>query len=720
MTKNTKIRLLNKEPLVISIIYFLFGFFWIFFSDKILLRLSSSADFYAQFQTYKGWIYVFITTIMIYILLKIYSNRRDRLMKDLQEKEKLYQTIFENTGTATMIIDKDFTISYANRQTENLLGLSREAIEGNRKWTDFIAGDDLARMKSKHKAILQNKTSKVKRYEFTLISENGVRKDTLITMGLIPDTLRVVASLTDVTELREVQKSLHREQNLMARLAQASPIGIILFDSHGQIIFVNQETSKILDRKKSGLLNQYYTDIKWKNSDLNDDQMGPEKPIFEQVKDSEKPINALKLMLEKQDGSKIYISTNATPLFDKRQKLEGVLITIQDITQRIQLKRQFQRAQKLDGIGKLAGGIAHDFNNLITVITGQAQIAEMEIENDHPVHNNLIEIIKATERAAKLTSQLLVFSRKQPMHKKPLNINNVIEDLSTMLKRLIGENINIHFDLTEDLWYIKGDESNIEQIIMNLSINARDAMPAGGDLYIRTGNTFISEELANRSYHGEPGKHVVLTIQDTGVGIDSEIINKIFDPFFSTKKKSKGTGLGLSVIYGIVTKHKGWIDVDSTVDKGSTFKIYFPSCPEPEEAKIKNQIEIENLKGNGEKILFIEDEPGILDYGRQLLEQNGYVVDSAKDASEAYQKFVDQEGNYDIIISDVVLPDFNGLDLVQDLRKRKPGLPVIMSSGYTDEKSKQSKIIDRGLPFIQKPYEAKDLLKTVKQNLVKT
>ncbi|MCF7885649.1 MAG: PAS domain S-box protein [Candidatus Marinimicrobia bacterium] len=712
-----KLKNFKMDPFSISILYFIFGFLWIFFSDKILLKISPTHNFYTELQTYKVWIYVVITTILIYLLLKIYAKQKNKLLKDLKAKQNLYEATFENTGNATVVLDKNGTIIHANKKAASFAGLSRSKIEGKKEYTEFIVEKDRARIKRFHAAQRRDNNSVPGPFEFKAINSNGKQRKMLATIGLISGSKKTIASLIDITELESIKQALNREQNLRARLTEASPVGFILFDKNGKIVFANQKTSQLLDQKQDELLNSLYTELDWQHFEL--EKTHPKKPIspFLKVKNSKEPIYDIKKKICRSVGETLFLSINATPLFDHNNNFEGVLVTIQDITQRIQLKKQFEQSQKLEAIGQLAGGIAHDFNNMITVITGQAQIATMDINKSNPLHYNLNEIINAAERAAKLTNQLLLFSQNRPVNVHAVNINKIIKKMASMLERLIGENINIHFDLESNLWTIEGDDGNIEQVIMNLVINARDAMPDGGDIFIKTGNITISEDETKSTYHSKQGKHVVLTVKDTGTGMDPDTINHIFEPFFTTKQKDKGTGLGLSVIYGIVNNHGGWINVDSQPGEGTTFKIYLPFSSKLDQKNESKRSSIKHFKGQGEKILFVEDEPGILEYGKQLLEQNGYKVDGAKNATEAYQKFHKKQGEYDLVICDVVLPDISGIELVEDLQKKQQDLAVIMSSGYTEEKSKQTKITDKGLPFIQKPYQAQDLLNIMRETL---
>jgi len=378
-----------------------------------------------------------------------------------------------------------------------------------------------------------------------------------------------------------------------------------------------------------------------------------------------------------------------------------------------------RQVQKMEAIGTLAGGIAHDFNNILMAIQGNVDIALMDIEKDHPVHLNLMEIRKASERASDLTRQLLLFSRRQPMEQIPLNPNNIIKNLLKMLNRLIGEDIFLKVDLASDLKMIKGDTGTLEQLIMNLVVNARDVLPGGGKIIILTKNALLNQEDCKLYSDAKPGEFVCLSVQDNGGGIGPPILDRIFDPFFTTKEQGKGTGLGLSAVYGIVKKHGGWINVDSIPDEGTTFKIYLPTISaefEQDRPPVLSQIK---LNGNQERILLIEDEEVVRNILRELLSEKKYKVFPAANAQEALDIFEKEKGAFDLIFSDVVLPDLRGPKLVKQLLKQKPEIPVLFTSGYSEEKSDREIIDEVGYSYIKKPFTSYDMLKAVKETLEK-
>jgi nitrogen-specific signal transduction histidine kinase/CheY-like chemotaxis protein len=381
------------------------------------------------------------------------------------------------------------------------------------------------------------------------------------------------------------------------------------------------------------------------------------------------------------------------------------------------IQAQLLQAQKMEAIGTLAGGIAHDFNNLLTTIQGYADLTMMKVDEADSLYRDLKQINLAAVRAADLTRQLLLFSRRQPMEFAPLNINRMVDDLLKMLERLIGEDIDINANLEPDIWTVRADKGNIEQVIMNLVINARDAMSEGGTINIKAENVILDEERCKVIPESRPGRFVCLSIEDTGVGMDKKTIRHIFEPFFSTKEVGKGTGLGLSVVYGIVKQHEGWINVYSEPGRGSIFKVYLPVSSVKLEDETEEKISLAGVQGRGERILLVEDEGSVRKFAARVLRKNGYIVFEAEDAKGALDIFAREEGNFHLIFCDVVLPDKDGLQLVEQLFSRKPELRVLMSSGYTDQKSQWSIIRERGFQFLPKPYTLVGLLQAVREGI---
>ncbi len=366
-------------------------------------------------------------------------------------------------------------------------------------------------------------------------------------------------------------------------------------------------------------------------------------------------------------------------------------------------------------MGQLAGGVAHDFNNILQVISGYTEMLLEEFSLDDPRMSDLKEIKKSTLRAAALTHQLLAYGRKQRLRSEVRDLNSLVANMDKMLRRLIGEDMVLVSALAPDLERVKIDSGQTEQVIMNLVVNARDAMPLGGSLTIRTENVVVDDDYCREYSYARPGKFVCLSVEDSGIGMDESIVDRIFEPFFTTKGMAEGTGLGLSVVYGIVKQHDGWINVYSESGQGSSFRIYLPAVSEAPGDEVEKKILSQELRGRGERILMVEDEEPVLEFSARLLDQNGYIVFKAKNSKEALEIFDREKGDFHLVLSDVVLPDESGLHLAEQILMRKPKLKILLCSGYTDARSQWTVIRERGFPFVQKPYETVTFLQAIKE-----
>jgi PAS domain S-box-containing protein len=375
---------------------------------------------------------------------------------------------------------------------------------------------------------------------------------------------------------------------------------------------------------------------------------------------------------------------------------------------------QLLQAQKMEAVGRLAGGVAHDFNNLLTAINGYTELLLGRDDIEESVVADIEQIRKAADQAAGLTRQLLAFSRRQPLQRQVMDLNRVVSEMDGMLRRLIGEDIELRAMLDSEEVRITADPSQLEQVIINLVVNARDAMPEGGRLTVKTKNVDLDEQACARISDARPGRFACLSIEDTGNGIPPEIVGQIFEPFFSTKGPAKGTGLGLAVVYGIVRQHGGWINVYSEPRHGTVFKIYVPASQTEVREVEAPQPATSGPRGAGQRILLVEDEDAVREFAARALRQSGYAVFEAADADQAAALFEREEGDFALVFSDVVLPDKSGIRLVEDLLAKKPELHVLLSSGYTDQKSQWPMIQERGFAFLQKPYSLADLLATLK------
>jgi len=426
----------------------------------------------------------------------------------------------------------------------------------------------------------------------------------------------------------------------------------------------------------------------------------------------------------------LWVQTDRIPYRDKSGNIIGVIALSIDITQLIEVQRdlairgeQLRQSQKMEAIGLLAGGIAHDFNNLLTAISGYAELAQLHLGADTTVAPMLGSVIDASGKAAALTQQLLAFSRKQPLMLASQDLSAIITNVGDILECLVGGNIKIRTCLAADLGHVEVDASQIEQVILNLAVNARDAMPQGGTLSITTGKASFDDKERPQECREHSDSYVCLSVSDTGTGIDSETVDHIFEPFFTTKEAGGGTGLGLSVVFGIIEQHGGWIQIDTEPGRGTTFDIYLPVIPEPEpgaepalDPAVENASDAPDADAGG-RILLVEDEETVRGFAAHTLRHFGYEIVDVESAEEAIDVLSNDSVGFDMVFSDIVLPGKSGIELAEEIMARDPGARLLLASGYPDRRAAADHPQQMGIPFLSKPYSVRKLLESVRNIL---
>ncbi len=520
--------------------------------------------------------------------------------------------------------------------------------------------------------------------------------------------VQLVGVAQDITRRRRAQAQIRR----LALVVEQAAEGVVITDTAGVVQYVNPAFEKMTGYERSEVLNH---PLRLLQKDQHDDDLyramwaalAAGQPWRGQVKDRAK------------NGSSLDIEVVISPIRDANDRVINYAADLRDVTRELQLEQQFRQSQKMEAVGRLAGGIAHDFNNLLQAITGYTDLLLAEVVPPDPRRSDLLAIQEAARRAQGLTRQLLAFGRKQMIEPRVQELNLLVESSRRLLRPLIGEDIQLVTDLEPHPWRVRVDAGQMDHVLMNLVVNARDAMPKGGRITLATRNVVLGDGEAAAIPESRPGPFVCLSVTDTGVGMSPEVQRHLFEPFFTTKGMGKGTGLGLAMAYGTAKQHEGWIHVVSKAGKGSTFTVYLPALPLSEEVAESRSDPDHGAPadGHGERLLLVEDEPGVRTLATRILREHGYVVQPVATAAEAVEAFAAAGGKFDLIFTDVVLPDRNGVDLAAELTAGDPGIRVLLTSGYSDERSRWPEIQARGLKLIQKPYTIPALLGTVHRAL---
>jgi len=518
----------------------------------------------------------------------------------------------------------------------------------------------------------------------------------------------VIGVALDNTERRVAESALRLSEQSYRSLIEGAPYGICRSTVDGQLLQVNRAMAEMLSYESETelLLQSLRTQVF--NQPIDYDE------FLAQLR-GRGSCQGFECTWRCQSGQTILVRLGGRSVLDGTGEISYLEILAENVTERKQLENQLRQAQKMQAIGQLAGGVAHDFNNLLTVVEGQVEMMLSEVPPSDRLRHRLEEIEKAAHLASTLTRRLLAFSRMQVLQSKVLDLNAVIAGMSQMLARLIRENIHMSFLPGADLGRVKADPSQIEQVLMNLAVNARDAMPDGGRLTIETHNAHLDTTYARQQAIVESGDYVLLVVSDTGRGMDNETQARIFEPFFTTKQPGQGTGLGLSMVYGFVKQSGGYVWVYSEVGRGTTFKIYLPRVTDSVD-ETATVVSVASPRGK-ETILFAEDEESVREIISGFLESKGYQVLTAPDGVSAKEIAKSHKGEIDLLLSDIVMPKKSGRELAEDLRRIFPRLKVLFISGYTGDFVVRNSILESGAAFVQKPFSMQSLAKKIREVL---
>ncbi len=641
---------------------------------------------------------------------------RKQAEEALRQSEERYRTILDDIEEGYFEVDLAGRSTFVNDSLCKIYGYPREEFLGtdNRRFTDKENAERV--YEAFNQVYRTGEPGRIFNYE--IIRKDGTKRQVEVFPSLRKDSsgkpMGFRGITRDVTERKQAEEALQKEREISLSILENAPYAVALIDKGGQYIYANSEFTNITGY----LLQDVPTGRDWFQKAFPDP--GDRRRMLKLWKEDRSKGDMInrEFSIHCKDGKICQVDFRSTFLRDGR-----AVVAFRDVTERQRaeeemksLQEQLRQSQKMEAIGRLAGGIAHDFNNLLTIIKGYSQLSLIELKEDTPLKGNIEHIHTATDRAADLVRQLLAFSRRQILEMKVWDLNTILANLNSMLRRLIGEDIELTMILGEDLGRVKTDIGWIEQAIMNLVVNARDAMPSGGKLTIETENAVLDDAYVSRRVGVKPGRFVMLSVSDTGLGMTPEVRERLFEPFFSTKEKDKGTGLGLSTVYGIVKQSDGDIWVYSEPGKGSTFKIYLPRVDEPPE-QLREKASGDELLRGSETILLVEDEEEVQKLAVRVLERQGYRVLSARNGDEALLICEEHKDPIHLMLTDVVMPGMNGQELAERLRPFHPKMKVLYMSGYTDNAIVLHGVLREGVHYIQKPFTVEALARKVREVL---
>jgi len=660
----------------------------------------------------KAWIYTVKTPIRDKAgntvgILGVFSDITDRKRTEdaLRESEKRFRQIAESTEEWIWEVNNDGLYTYSSHVVEKILGYTPEEIVGKKHFYDFFPFDMREQMK---KEVFEGFASK--RPFIRYVNMNAHKNGSIITLETSGSPILDCGGGllgyrgvdVDITERKKAEDRLV----VLNQAIEALPVGVTISDLEGKILYSNPFEAEThgytVDELIGGNARIFSPEENWRpinSEELSSIEVWKRETVNIKKSGEVFPVYLISLAVRTSDGKPI-----------------GIVTACEDLTERQKLEDQLRQAQKMEAVGTLAGGIAHDFNNILNVIIGFGTMVMDRMGDDPLSKEQMNEVLIAAERAATLTKRLLIFTRKQVVEVKPVKVNELILGLQKMLVRIIKESIDFTLHLADSPMMILADAGQIEQVLINLVSNARDAMMEGGRLTIGTGIKELDEEYVAAYGYGKPGRYALITVADTGQGMDEETKKKIFEPFFTTKGIGDGTGLGLAISYGIIKQHNGYIRVYSELGKGTEFKIYLPLIEDSAVLGKKTEATV-SAKGGNETILVAEDDASLRKLSRIVLESYGYTVITAEDGEDAITKFMENRERISLALIDMIMPKKNGKEVVEVIRQVSPRTKILFASGYTMDIIMTKELTESGFDFILKPVLPKDLLKKVRELL---
>ncbi len=662
-----------------------------------------------------GWRENYVYRLPSGEVVAIYNDVTERKLAEvaLVRSEEKYRELVENLNDVIYVTDREGVMTYVSPTSRMVTGYDPEELTG-RTFHFLIHPDDLPVVENDFSRTLEKRHEPS---EFRYITRDGrIRWARTSSHSVIENgvAIGIQGVFSDITDRRKVEDELRESEERFRALVDLAPDGILVH-ADGLIMYVNPAMVNILGVE--GPDDLIGSDFMEKIASEYHDEFLKRLQI---QSETGRPVPAMEQEFIRSDGTRVPVESIAAPL--RFRGRDAHLVFVRDITlrkksdeDRTNLQSQLQQSQKMEAIGRLAGGVAHDFNNLLTVIIGWSELEMNRLHEDDPLKKRLGEILNAGKSAASLTRQLLAFSRRQPQNPEVVNINESIRSIEKMLIRLIGENVELTTKLEDGLYRVTVDKGQIEQVLMNIIINANDAMPSGGRIAIETRNLELDEVSSGFNPEAIPGSYVMVSVNDSGTGMDKETMERIFDPFFTTKELGKGTGLGLSTVYGIIKQSGGFIDVSSRKGVGTVFRIFLPKSEKERGQAGDRQEEFEVIKGAG--ILIVEDSTAVRNLAVRMLKDAGYTVSEASSPEEALSFMKDHGEIIDLVVSDIMMPGMTGPEMMERLAADYPGLRRLYMSGYTEQIASFSDTLGDYSNFISKPFRRVDFLGKIRSLL---
>jgi two-component system, cell cycle sensor histidine kinase and response regulator CckA len=647
--------------------------------------------------------------VLIFNIYTLYQQLQiQRIRRKLVQREELFRLISENAADLIAVVDMHGNRIYNSLSYERVLGYSPEELRNSSSFEQIHPED---RERVKEAAEEARRTGVGRPMEYRILHKDGTWRTLESTASVIRNSTgepeKLVIVNRDVTERNLAAEALRRSETSFLSVVRDAPYGIFKATLTGKFLMVNPALEKMLGYKSRDELLEV-------NLASGIYRRPAEHEKMNEIFIRDKHFKDIEVEWKRKDGAFITVQCSGWPVKDESNT--HIEVFAKDVTERRVLERQLRMAQKMEAVGRLSGGIAHDFNNLLGVIIGYIQVMKRSLVPGQPSYEYAEEIEKAGQRAVSLTRQLLAFSRQQVLEPIILNLNTLVSEMQKMLPRLIGEDIQLNLILAPVIGQVKADPGQIEQVVMNLVVNARDAMPDGGKLTIQTSNAELNTAFAREHPGSVPGQYVMLAVTDTGMGIDPEIQAQIFEPFFTTKGRDRGTGLGLATVYGVVKQSNGYIAVESEKGRGALFKIYLPRIEQSVATRSESSQVPLNVRGS-ETILLVEDAEPLRMLAQLFLKENGYQVLTAANGAEAQEIAAQNADPIHLLLTDVVMPGINGRVLAEHLAPHHPAMKVLYMSGYTDSFIAGHGVLEEGIHLIHKPFTEEALMCKVRELL---